>query len=202
MCLGIVGIGNALLDVSGYTLLQRTVDEHLLGRVFGVFEIGVALTTAAGSVLGSVLVEELGIREALVVSGVILPFLTLLSFPGLRRIDASVEVPERELGLVAEVPLFSLLPPTTMERLAARLEHIRVAAGTTVVEEGEAGDRFYVVASGEIDVIHGGSRVNTSAPATTSARSRCSATYRALRPAPCEQMPSSTRSVATCSSPR
>jgi CRP-like cAMP-binding protein len=137
------------------------VDEHLLGRVFGVFEIGVALTTAAGSVLGSVLVQELGIREALVVSGVILPFLTLLSFPGLRRIDASVEVPERELGLVAEVPLFSLLPPTTMERLAARLEPVRVAAGTMVVEEGEAGDRFYVIASGEIDVIHGGSRVNT-----------------------------------------
>jgi MFS family permease len=161
VCLGIVGIGNALLDVSGYTLLQRTVDEHLLGRVFGVLEIGVALTTAAGSVLGSVLVEELGIREALVVSGVILPFLALLSFPGLRRIDATVEVPERELGLVAEVPLFSLLPPTTMERLASRLEPIRVAAGTMVVEEGEAGDRFYVIASGEIDVIHGGSRVNT-----------------------------------------
>ncbi len=107
------------------------------------------------------LVEELGIREALVVSGVILPFLTLLSFPGLRRIDATVEVPERELGLVAEVPLFSLLPPTTMERLAARLEPMRVAAGTTVVEEGETGDRFYVIASGEIDVIHGGSRVST-----------------------------------------
>jgi MFS family permease len=161
VCLGIVGIGNALLDVSGYTLLQRTVDEHLLGRVFGVFEIGVALTTAAGSVLGSVLVEELGIRSALVVSGAILPFLALLSFPGLRRIDASVEVPERELRLVSEVPLFSLLPPTTLERLAARLEPIRVAAGTTVVAEGETGDRFYVVASGEIDVIHGGSRVNT-----------------------------------------
>ena len=52
----------------------------MLGRVFGVFEIGVALTTAVG-LLGSVLVEQLGIREALVVSGVILPFLTLLSFP-------------------------------------------------------------------------------------------------------------------------
>ena len=31
VCLGIVGIGNALLDVSGFTLLQRTVDEHVLG---------------------------------------------------------------------------------------------------------------------------------------------------------------------------
>ena len=69
VCLGIVGIGNALLDVSGFTLLQRTVDEHVLGRVFGVFEIGVAVAVAVGSLLGSVLVEQLGIRTALVVTG-------------------------------------------------------------------------------------------------------------------------------------
>jgi hypothetical protein len=47
LCVGIVGLGNALLDVSLYTLLQRTVDEHVLGRVLGVMEVllaaGVAL---------------------------------------------------------------------------------------------------------------------------------------------------------------
>ena len=97
--------------------------------------------------------EQLGIRTALVVTGAILPFLAALSLPGLRRIDASVEVPERELELVSEVPLFSPLPPTTLERLAARLERLDVAAGTTVVEQGAAGDRFYLVAGGEIDVV-------------------------------------------------
>jgi hypothetical protein len=161
VCLGIVGIGNALLDVSGFTLLQRTVDEHVLGRVFGVFEIGVALAVALGSLLGSILVEQLGIRTALVVTGVILPFLALVSLPGLRRIDEAVEVPERELGLVSEVPLFSLLPPTTLERLAARLERFDVAAGTTVVEKGAAGDSFYLIAGGEIDVELDGVRMST-----------------------------------------
>src|SRR5262249_6374878 len=29
VCIGVVGIGNALLDVSGFTLLQRTVDKHV-----------------------------------------------------------------------------------------------------------------------------------------------------------------------------
>ncbi len=161
VCLGIVGIGNALLDVSGFTLLQRTVDEHVLGRVFGVFEIGVAVAVALGSLLGSILVEQLGIRTALVVTGAILPFLAALSLPGLRRIDASVEVPERELGLVSEVPLFSPLPPTTLERLAARLERLDVTAGTTVVEQGAAGDRFYLVAGGEIDVVLDGVTMST-----------------------------------------
>jgi MFS family permease len=161
VCLGIVGIGNALLDVSGFTLLQRTVDEHVLGRVFGVFEIGVAVAVAIGSLLGSILVEQLGIRTALVVTGAILPFLALLSLPGLRRIDASVEVPERELVLVSAVPLFSPLPPTTLERLAARLERLDVPAGETVVEQGAAGDRFYLIAGGEIDVVVGGATLGT-----------------------------------------
>ena len=94
-------------------------------------------------------------------TGAILPFLAALSLPGLRRIDASVEVPERELGLVSEVPLFSPLPPTTLERLAARLERLDVAAGTTVVEQGAAGDRFYLVAGGEIDVVLDGVTMST-----------------------------------------
>jgi len=161
VCLGIVGIGNALLDISGFTLLQRTVDEHVLGRVFGIFEIGCAAAVAVGSLLGSILVEQLGIRPALVVSGAILPVLALVSLRGLRHIDASVEVPERELALVSQVPLFSPLPPTTLERLAARLERLDVAEGTTIVEKGAAGDRFYLVGGGEVDVVLDGVTMST-----------------------------------------
>ncbi len=161
VCLGVVGIGNALLDIAGFTLLQRTVDEHVLGRVFGVFEIGCALAVAIGSVLGSILVEQLGIRAALVVAGAILPTLALLSYHGLRRIDAAADVPERELELVSAVPLFSPLPATTLERLAHRLDPVEAAAGTCVLQEGAAGDRFYLIASGEIDVIRGGTTVST-----------------------------------------
>ena len=72
-----------------------------------------------------------------------------------------MEVPERELELVSEVPLFSPLPPTTLERLAARLERLDVAAGTTVVEQGAAGDRFYLIAGGEIDVVLDGVTMST-----------------------------------------
>jgi MFS family permease len=161
VCLGLVGIGNALLDVSGFTLFHRTVDEHLLGRVLGVFEIGCALGVAVGSVLGSILVDQLGIRAALVVSGAILPTLALLSLRDLRRIDECAEVPGRELDLVSGVPLFSPLPATTLERLAARLERLEVASGTTLVEKGAVGDRFYLIGSGEVDVSRDGARMTT-----------------------------------------
>ena len=70
-------------------------------------------------------------------------------------------MPERELQLVSAVPLFSPLPATTLERLAHRLEPLDVGAGACVLEEGDAGDRFYLIASGEVDVLREGSRVST-----------------------------------------
>ena len=164
VCLGVVGFGNALLDVSGFTLLQRTVDEHVLGRVFGVFEVLVAAAVAAGSVLGSLQVEQIGIRPALVVSGLFLPALALLCARGLRAIDAAADVPERQLGLLSGVPLFAPLPANTLERLASCLVESHTPAGRTIVRQGAAGDLFYLIAAGEVDVLHDGALVKTLGP--------------------------------------
>jgi MFS family permease len=161
VCFGAVGFGNALLDVSGFTLLQRTVDEHVLGRVFGVFEVVVAATVAVGSALGPVLVAELGIRPSLVVAGLALPTLAVLSYPRLRRIDASSAVPEKELALVSALELFAPLPMNTLERLAFRLQPVNAEAGTTIVAQGAPGELFYVIESGEVDVIRDGTFVAT-----------------------------------------
>ncbi len=48
--------------------------------------------------------------------------------------------------------LLASLPGETLADLAARMERNEVAAGTTVVREGDPGDRFYVVLSGMLDV--------------------------------------------------
>ena len=42
---GRVGLGNALLDVAGFTQMQRFADDRVLGRVFGVFYVGVLAST-------------------------------------------------------------------------------------------------------------------------------------------------------------
>lgn len=157
----VVGIGNAVLDVSGYTIMQRTVDEHVLGRVFGVFEILVTSAVALGSLVASLLVAGLEIRLALIVSGAFLPTLALLCARRLHAIDATTTVPERELALLSSTPLFAPLPITTLERLASHVRPAHVVAGSTIVEQGGAGDRFYLVEEGEVDVIHDGRRVAT-----------------------------------------
>jgi len=69
------------------------------------------------------------------------------------KIDASATPPEAsELRILASVPIFAPLPGGSLEHLAARLVPLRVDAGTVIVREGDAGDRFYIVAEGEIEV--------------------------------------------------
>ena len=163
-CLAVVGAGNAVLDVSGFTMIQRGIDDAVLARVFGVFEMLVVTAVGIGSIVGSGLVDGLGVRGALVAAGCILPALAAASYPGLRRIDASADVPERELALLASLPLFGPLPVTTLERLAARLGHVVAPAGTRIVAEGDEGDLFYVIAAGTVEVTKGGRRVSTLGP--------------------------------------
>jgi CRP-like cAMP-binding protein len=53
---------------------------------------------------------------------------------------------------LSRVGLLATLPGETLGRLAARMEREEIPAGAGVVSEGERGDRFYVVAGGEIEI--------------------------------------------------
>ena len=58
----------------------------------------------------------------------------------------------RALNTDAPVDIFAALPPPTLERLAASLIEVRFPAGATVIQKGDAGDRFYVVGEGEVEI--------------------------------------------------
>jgi len=53
---------------------------------------------------------------------------------------------------LARVELLAGLPGQTLAVLAKRMEREEVAPGTTIVREGEPGDRFYVVFAGMLSV--------------------------------------------------
>lgn len=152
VALALVGVGNTIVDVTGDTLLQRGVPDELLGRVFAIMESLMLLTVGLGSIAAPLLESVLGIRWALAITGALLPVLTFASWRVLARIDADARVPERELELLRATPLFVPLDPPTLEYLARRLRPRGVRAGETVVERGEAGDAFYLVADGTLAV--------------------------------------------------
>jgi MFS family permease len=152
LLLAVVGVGNAIEDVTGETLLQRLVSDDLLGRVLGVMFGAATLGMGVGAIAAPALIAVLGDRGALIVTGALLPTLVLLSWRGLRGIDAVAGAPSRELALLDGVPMFVPLPLTAKEQVARSLIRMDRSAGDEIIKEGDAGDRFYIVASGTAEV--------------------------------------------------
>jgi MFS family permease len=149
--LAIVGAANSVEDVAGFTLLQRITPDEVLARVLGVIWSLAMGGVALGSIAAPLVVEAIGPRASFVVVGAILPLLTLVTYPRLVEIDRSV-APAAELELVERVPMFAPLSLVAKEQVAAHLVPLSVHAGELVIRAGEAGDRFYIVGEGELDI--------------------------------------------------
>ena len=150
--LGIVGVGTTVVDVAGVTLLQREVSDEVLTRVMGVVQSVFVGTLGLGAVIAPLLISALDVRGALIVTGAVLPVLAVPAWRSLRRIDDQLAAPGRALDLLRRIAIFRPLPPATIEQLASHVVPVRVAAGDVVIRQGEAGDRFYVVAHGGVEV--------------------------------------------------
>jgi MFS family permease len=154
-----IGIGDTLVEVAAPTLLQRAVPDEVLGRVFGAVESLIIGAMGIGAIIAPPLVGWIGVRGALIATGCLLPALGLVFWHRLGSIDAAFALPARQLALLRAIQIFAPLPPAQIERLARELVPVRASAGEAVVREGEAGDRFYIVDSGELEVTVEGSPV-------------------------------------------
>ncbi len=162
--LAVSGAGWSVADVAGRTLLQRVSREDVLARLFGVLEGMEMASFAIGAIVASALVAWLGARWAVVVAGATMPVLAAVSLRRLRAVDRSAAVPARTIALLRAVTLFAYLPPPEIERLAKDVMHVTVPAGTQIVRQGAAGDRFYAIVEGTATVIKDGVVVNELGP--------------------------------------
>ncbi|HZF58458.1 MAG TPA: MFS transporter [Rubrobacter sp.] len=149
---GVAGVGRPLIDVAGRTLLQRVVPDPVLSRVFGVLEGLYMAGLAVGLAVIPTLFALIGVRATFVVAGAFLPVLFLLLSRRLAEVDASGTVPETRLALLRSLPIFAPLPAPAIERVASRLIPMEATAGMPIVRQGEPGDRFYIIADGEVTV--------------------------------------------------
>jgi len=65
---------------------------------------------------------------------------------------AAAEMSPRFSHEFSRIPLLAELPGETLARLSARMRREQLAPGTTVVKEGDDGDRFYIVLTGMLSV--------------------------------------------------
>ncbi len=154
--LAVVGIANALLDVSGLTLLQRGTANDARSAVFAVLEVVASIGVSVGGVLASLLIATLGIERALVLVGLSLPVIAVVGWPLVRRLDDEGVIPERQAALLRGIPLFAMLPLAALERVATGMREVRFAPGERLMTQGDRGDTFVVIEEGAVDVVMDG----------------------------------------------
>jgi len=151
--------GLAIVDICGRTMLQRSVRDEILARVFGLQEgLGMA-GLAAGAVLVPILVGVFGLVGAVVAVGAILPVFVALRWPRLSDLERGAGVPAREISLLRVGTIFRPLPAPALEAVARRAVWVDVSDGERLITQGDPGDRFYVLAAGSLRVERDGTRL-------------------------------------------
>ncbi len=156
----VIGLGNSLVDINAYTILQRVVPDAVMGRVFGALESAVIGAMALGALAMPILIETIGLRGGLVVIGALVTAITVVMLPHLVRIDRTSLAPAG-LDLLRAIPILAPLPEQVLERLARALVRVELAPGEAAIRQGEAGDRFYIIESGSVNVTRDGREIAT-----------------------------------------
>jgi cyclic nucleotide-binding protein len=115
---------------------------------------------AIGSGAAALFVAVAGDRGAFVCLAALLPVAVLLVLRHVLAADSAAR-PVVEIARLRALPLFAPLGAPALEGLARSVVPVEAAPGSVVVREGEPGDRFYVVADGELGVSVGGKEVVT-----------------------------------------
>jgi MFS family permease len=152
----IAGVGSGLTTVGTQTLIQRLAGDDVMSRVFGMLQGLMMGATALGSLAVPGVIALVGNRAAFAVAGLSLPVVVALLGRAIVSSDRLAAGRAAELRLLRGVPMLGPLSGPVLERLAASIVPVAAAAGTTIVREGDPGDRFYVVAEGSLQVtLHG-----------------------------------------------
>ena len=159
--LGIAGLSRTVFDVTSRILLQRAAPPQVLGQVFALVESLMDAGLALGAILAPVLVGLSGAPAGLIGTALLSVALVAIAWRRLHTIDDSADVPQVQIQLLRSISIFSPLPAPELEGLARALVPVEAAAGSTLMTEGEPGDRFYAVADGRVRVTKGGREVAT-----------------------------------------
>jgi hypothetical protein len=159
--LAVAGAARTTLDVGVRTLLQRTVASEVLAGVFGLLEALDSTGLALGSLLAPALVGLLGARAAIAGLAIVLAAVLLATGRRLGGIDAHADVPVVEVALLRSLPIFAALGAPLLEGLARACTPVEVAAGASVIRQGESGDRYYAIVDGTLAVTTGAAHLQT-----------------------------------------
>ena len=145
------GVSNAVLDVSGFTLVQRGVGNADRVTMFAIMESLFGVGLLAGSLAAPLLAALAGTRGALLVAGVLLPLCAVLTWRRLGR--ATIRSGDGEsIALLRRSELFQPLPLTALDRLVESMLPCSFEAGEVIMRKGEPGDHYLLIAEGVVEI--------------------------------------------------
>ncbi len=158
------GMAMAVADAISMSMLHRLLDPRALFRTLAVMDSLKSVSEGIGALLAPALVALLGVRVALLVGGLPLPVLMVFASRRMCASDQRAEGRGRLVGLLHGVPLFHGLDLASIEDLAARLRPETTDPGQEIVTQGAPGDRFYVIASGTVELLVDRYRIGELSP--------------------------------------
>jgi hypothetical protein len=150
------GVGMVIVDVLAFTALQRDLPRDVLGRVLATVDALILGGTVLASFLATALFSAFGLTWALAVIGLGFPLAALFGLPAILAVDrAAAEEVDRlrpRVELLEQLDLFTGSARSTIEMLAASAEEQLVAAGTTIIRQGDPADALWILIEGLLEV--------------------------------------------------
>jgi len=153
LAIGIAVGALLLLDVIMATVLQRLVPDEERGRAMGMVQIPGSLASIAGAFAAPLLADRYGVATALGVIAIVSIVLGLAAVVVLRPTGVLLGSGLDPRGLeLLRASVFGGVLPIRLETAARRLQAVEVGHGQTVIEQGAAADRFYIIDEGTFTV--------------------------------------------------
>ena len=153
---GLIGAANVFDDAGVYSALQQVIPSRLIGRALGMRRAVLLLSMGLGSVVAPLLINAGGPRGALITTGLIVVVVVALSVPSLTAIDHRIAEPGPDLALLRQVSFFGPLPFAIVEHLASELQSATYESGDVIIQDGQPGERFYMITDGRVRVCKDG----------------------------------------------
>ena len=157
----VTGVSNALLDVSGFTMMQRGIPSSERMPVFGLVR-GHDRDRRRDRRHRRVAPGR-GVRDPRRARdrGAILPILAVATWGRVSRLDRESALPLEQTVVLHGIPLFAPLPLTAIDRLAAAARSVTFGPGDVLMRQGEPGDTYIAIESGTVAIEVDGRSVAT-----------------------------------------